>query len=255
MWPVSGPNNWTYRWIGGAQAEYRIEVNPARLASFNLSRDQVAQAISAANVITAVGRLEENYKLYLIVSDTSFSSLDEIRLTVLRSGKNGLVRLDDIAAVTRATAPQWTRVTADGHDAVLFQVYQQPGGNTVEIARDIKDQLSGSRSHLPPGIKVANWYDQSQLILASAGSVRDAILIGVCCAVLVLWLFLRNARMTLIAAVIVPFLVFALLLFLYETFFGALAILCTTLTALSAVFIGLWLTSTELNISSKISPM
>ena len=57
---------------GGAQAEYRVEVNPARLASYNLSLDQVAQAISAANVITAVGRLEENYKLYLVVSDTSF---------------------------------------------------------------------------------------------------------------------------------------------------------------------------------------
>jgi CzcA family heavy metal efflux pump len=200
---------------GGAQAEYRIEVNPARLASFNLSLDQVAQAVSAANVITAVGRLEENYKLYLIVSDTSFSSLDEIRQTVLRSGKNGLVRLEDIAAVTETTVPQWTRVTADGHDAVLFQVYQQPGGNTVKIARDIKNLLAGFRSHLPPGIKVANWYDQSQLILASAGSVRDAILIGVCCAVLVLWLFLRNTRMTLIAAMIVPCVLGAAVLLLY----------------------------------------
>ncbi len=200
---------------GGAQAEYRIEVNPARLASVNLSLDQVAKAISAANVITAVGRLEENYKLYLIVSDTSFNSLDEIRQTVLRSGKNGLVRLEDIASVTQAIAPQWTRVTADGHDAVLFNIYQQPGGNTVEIARDIKNQLTGFRSHLPPGVKVANWYDQSQLILSSAGSVRDAILTGVCCAVLVLGLFLRNVRMTLIAAVIVPCVLGASILLLY----------------------------------------
>ena len=72
---------------GGARAEYRVVVNPARLASYNLSLDQVAQAVSAANIITAVGRLEENYKLYLVVSDTRFHSLDEIRQTVLRSGK------------------------------------------------------------------------------------------------------------------------------------------------------------------------
>ncbi len=200
---------------GGARAEYRVVVNPARLASYHLSLDQVARAISAANVITAVGRLEDNYKLYLVVSDTRFHSLNQIRQTVLRSGKDGLVRLEDIAKVSRTTAPQWTRVTADGHDAVLFQIYQQPGGNTVRIARDVKKQLADFRPQLPHGIKIANWYDQSQLILASAASVRDAILIGVIFAVVILWLFLRNLRMTLIAAMVVPCVLGATILLLY----------------------------------------
>jgi CzcA family heavy metal efflux pump len=200
---------------GGARAEYRVVVNPARLASYHLSLAEVARAISAANVITAVGRLEDNYKLYLVVSDTRFHHVEQIRQTVLRSGQDGLVRLDDIAAVSRATAPQWTRVTADGHDAVLFQVYQQPGGNTVRIAREVKQQLADFRPHLPRGIKIANWYDQSRLILASAGSVRDAIVIGVLFAVLILWLFLRNLRMTCIAAIVVPAVLGAAILLLY----------------------------------------
>jgi len=195
---------------GGAQAEYRVVVNPARLASYHLSLDEVARAVSAANIITAVGRLEDHYKLFLVVSDTRFHTLKQIGQTILRSGKDGLVRLEDIAQVTAATAPQWTRVTADGHDAVIFQVYQQPGGNTVQIAR-----LAGFRAHLPSGVTIANWYDQSQLILASAASVRDAILIGVLCAVLILWLFLRNVRMTFIAAVIVPCVLGATILLLY----------------------------------------
>jgi CzcA family heavy metal efflux pump len=189
---------------GGARAEYHVVVNPARLASYHLSLAQVAQAVSASNVITAVGRLEDHYKLYLVVSDTRFHNLREIRQSVLRSGKDGLVRLEDIATVTRATAPQWTRVTADGHDAVLFQIYQQPGGNTVRIARDVRKQLANFRSHLPQGIRIANWYDQSQLILASAASVWDAIIIGIFFAVLILLIFLRNLRMTFIAAMIVP---------------------------------------------------
>jgi CzcA family heavy metal efflux pump len=200
---------------GGARAEYRVVVNPARLASHHLSLEQVAQAVSAANVITAVGRLEDHYQLYLVVSDTRFHNLREIRQTVLRSGQDGLVRLEDIATVTRATAPQWTRVTADGHDAVLFQVYQQPGGNTVRIARDIKQQLAGFRPHLPRGIKIANWYDQSRLILASAGSVRDAIILGIIFAVLILLIFLRNLRMTFIAAIVVPCVLGATILLLY----------------------------------------
>ncbi len=200
---------------GGARAEYQVVINPARLASYHLSLEEAAQAVSASNVITAVGRLEDNYKLYLVVSDTRFYDLREIRQTVLRSGKDGLVRLEDIAKVSRATAPQWTRVTANGYDAVLFQVYQQPGGNTVRIARDIKKQLADFRSHLPRGIKIANWYDQSQLIIASAGSVRDAIIIGVVFAVLILLIFLRNLRMTFIAAIIVPCVLGATILLLY----------------------------------------
>jgi CzcA family heavy metal efflux pump len=200
---------------GGAQAEYQVVVNPARLASYHLSLDEVARAVSAANIITAVARLEDHYKLYLVVSDTRFQTLRQIGQTILRSGKDGLVRLEDIAQVTAATAPQWTRVTADGRDAVIFQVYQQPGGNTVQIAKDIKKELAGFRPHLPEGVTIANWYDQSQLILASAASVRDAILIGVLCAVLILWLFLRNLRMTFIAAVIVPCVLGATILLLY----------------------------------------
>ena len=161
------------------------------------------------------GALEDHYKLFLVVSDTRFHTIKQIGQTILRSGKDGLVRLEDIAKITAGTGPQWTRVTADGHDAVIFQVYQQPGGNTVQIARNIKQALAGFRTHLPPGITIANWYDQSQLIMASAGSVRDAIIIGVLCAILILWLFLRNLRMTFIAAVIVPCVLGATILLLY----------------------------------------
>jgi CzcA family heavy metal efflux pump len=200
---------------GGAREEYRVTVDPARLAAYELSLGDVAKAISAANVITAVGKIEDHYKLYLTISDTRFHTLNQIRETILRSGANGIVRLNDIATVSRGTVPQWTRATADGHDAVLFQVYQQPGGNTVRIARDIKAKLAGFLPQLSKGIKIANWYDQSRLILSSAGSVRDAIIIGVFFAVFILWVFLRNIKMTFIAAVTVPCVMAATVLLLY----------------------------------------
>lgn len=190
--------------LGGAQEEYRVTVDPGRLAAYGLSLDDVAKALSAANVITAVGRLEDHYKLYLVMSDTRLLNLAHIENTVLRSGKNGIVLLEDIATVSRDTAPQWTRVTADGHDAVIFQVYQQPGGNTVQIAAAIKTHLANFRAHLPADVKIANWYDQSELIVSSAVSVRDAILIGVALAALVLFLFLRNGKVTCIAILSVP---------------------------------------------------
>jgi len=200
---------------GGAAAEYQVVVDPARLDSLGLALEDVAQALSASNVLQAVGRLEDHYKLYLDISDTRLKNLDEIRNTIIRSGQNGLVRLDDIATVRMGVTPQWTRVTADGHDAVVLQVFQQPGGNTVRIAREVKQKLDGFRPHLPGGIRIANWYDQSTLILSSAASVRDAVLIGILFAVVILYLFLRNAKMTLVAAVMVPSILSATLLLLY----------------------------------------
>jgi len=201
--------------LGGAQREYQINVDPARLDAYGLGLGDVAKILMGANVIEAVGRMEDHYKLYLAMSDTRLTDLDQIRNTVIRSGPNGVVLLKDIAMVSEGTTPQWIRVTADGHDAVIFQVHQQPGGNTVEIAQEIKAKLAEYNRQLPRGIKIANWYDQSELITSSAASVRDSIIVGVVFAMLILFIFLRNLKVTLIAAHIVPGVLAATVLLLY----------------------------------------
>ncbi len=189
---------------GGEEAEYRVEVDPDKLAARDLTFNDVANALSASNVLQAVGRMEDHYKLYLLLSDTRIRALEAIGDTVLRSGDSGVVRLNDIARVYPATAPQWLRVTADGHDAVLVQIYQQPGGNTVQIVHDVKARLAAFKDKLPKDVRIANWYDQSQLITAAAGSVFEAIVIGVILAAIVLFLFLRSVKITLVAMLIVP---------------------------------------------------
>ena len=189
---------------GGQTEEFRVTVDPLRLNALGLSFDDAAKALAAANVIRAVGRLEDHAKLYLLLMDTPFKDMEEIGRTVLRSGPAGVVLLKDVAQVQPATAPNWTRASADGRDAVLLQVYQQLDGNTVQIAKDIKGVLAGFQSHLPADVRIANWYDQSEIILSSAGSVRDALLVGVVMAALILVLFLRNLKVTLIAILTVP---------------------------------------------------
>src|SRR6266478_751580 len=176
---------------------------------------EVASALSASNVLVAVGRLEQYDKLYLVVSDTRFKKFDQIEHTVLRSNSDGVVLLDDIATVEHSAEPQWIRVTADGHDAVLFQVYQQPSGNTVEIARGIKAKLREIRKQIPEGVKIVDWYDQSDLITASEYSTRDAVLIGIVLAGFVLLIFLRDWKVTLIAILTVPVVLAATILLLY----------------------------------------
>ncbi|MDB6126307.1 MAG: acriflavin resistance protein, partial [Verrucomicrobia bacterium] len=190
--------------IGGTVAEYRVTIDPARLQAHGLTLEDVAKALSSANTVSAVGQLEDNYKLYLALSDSRFQSVDQIGETVLLKGPAGLLRVEDIGHVALDTVPIKTRVTADGRDAVIFQVFQQPDANTVQIARDVRDKLAQYRGQIPAGVKIANWYDQSELIVASASSVRDAVFIGVILAGAVLVIFLRNVKITLIAMICVP---------------------------------------------------
>ncbi len=190
--------------MGGQTMEYRVEVDPVKLNAYGLSFADVANALKTSNVLEAVGRIEDHYKLYLSMSDTRIRDIADIRNTILRSGDNGVVRLDDIARVYVSDKPQWVKVTADRKQAVLVMIYQQPDANTVQIVKDIKARLSEYHNKLPKGMSIANWYDQSQLVTAAAASVRDAILIGVLLAAVVLFIFLRSAKITLVAMLTVP---------------------------------------------------
>ncbi len=189
---------------GGAIGEIEVIVDPERLAAHGLGFDQVGDALAKANIQSAVGRIEDNGKLYLVIANAPEADLDAIASVAVRAGSDGVVRIADVARVIRGEEPHWTRLTADGHDAVALQVYQQPGGNTVAIARGIETMLDDLRKKLPADVTVATWYDQSELIVASAGSVRDAVIIGTVLAAIVILLFLRNLRVTVVALIAVP---------------------------------------------------
>ncbi len=198
---------------GGAQEEYHVTLDPLKLQALGLALQDVSNAVSAANGVQAVGHLQDRYKLLLALADSRLHDAAQIGDIVLRAGPDGVIRLKDVARISRSTVPQWVRITANGQDAVLLNIYQQPGGNTVQIARHVRELLA--KTPLPPGAHLASWYDQSTLVVDSAASVRDAILIGVALAGLVLLLFLRSLKITLIAMITVPAVLAATVVLLY----------------------------------------
>ena len=184
---------------GGETAEVEVLADPHKLAAYNLSMADVADAVAKGNVLQAVGRLQDNHKLYLVTADHKTQSVGDI---VVKADSTGIIRVRDVATVQSGFVPQWIRVVEDGKPAVLFNVYEQPNGNAVQIAQAVRAKLAALK--LPPGVRMVNWYDQSVLVIQSAGSVRDAVLIGLVLAGLVLFLFLRSFRVTLIAVLVVP---------------------------------------------------
>ena len=129
----------------------------------------------------------------------------EIGNIVVRTTPNGVpVRIGDVATVQPSVMPVYTMVTANGKPAVLLNIFRQPDSNTVAVADAANLELEQIRQTLPPGVKVQTFYDQSMLVRDSIASVRDAILIGLMLAAIILVLFLRDWGSSLVAALVIP---------------------------------------------------
>lgn len=190
--------------VGGRVPEYHVIVDPTKLDANHLTFGQMTQALADTNQFTPAGMHEENYQLYLAVVDNRLHNPQEIEDVVVAWVNQAPIRVRDVAVVRRGEAPQFNRITADGKDAVLLNIYGQPGCNTVKIADDLERELQRLRQELPPDMKLAFFYDQSQFVREGVRSVWDAILLGLALSVVVLFVFLRSIAATIVAALVIP---------------------------------------------------
>ena len=189
---------------GGQTREIHVDVDPGILSMNNLSLDDIKKSLTVANVLEVSGKVEDRHKLLLVLADTQKLTLDDIKHIVVSNGDNGVVELQNVAHIDYGVEPEASVVKEDGKTSVVLQIFQQPDGNTVQIVKDVNAAIEQAQKKLPPGIQIKNWYDQSELILQSASSVRDSILIGILLAGVVLFVFLRNIQITLAAIIVVP---------------------------------------------------
>ncbi|MGA8551923.1 MAG: efflux RND transporter permease subunit, partial [Stellaceae bacterium] len=190
--------------LGGETPEVQVTVSPQKLQAYGLTLSSVANAISQTNSLTAVGRIEDNDLLYLAISNNAFASVRSVGNVALRTGKDGLVRLADIATVAMGAVPQWLLVDDNGQPAVTFDVYQQDSADSLSLGKAVAARLATFMQSQPKSIHLYKWYDQTELVRSSIGAVEEAILIGLVFAALVILAFLRNWRVTLVAIMVVP---------------------------------------------------
>lgn len=199
---------------GGSDPELRVVVNPEQLDARGLTVAEVAEAINHTNSIEAVGRSEDGGNLYLLLAISETGAVEDLENVVVTANATGIVRVRDVATVRETSVPVTSRITADGRDAVIFQIFQTPGGNSVAIAEQIRGRLATLSHGLPADVRVANWYDQSTLVQSAFDSVRDTVLIGVGLAVLVIFIFLRNLKVAAVVGFVVPIVLAATVCFL-----------------------------------------
>src|SRR4051812_16419 len=190
---------------GGQVPEFHVVPNLAQLATAGVTVTDLVNAIQASNIIDSPGLYEANHQLVLGLVGAQVHDIDELRQLVVKSTTSGApVRIADVAMVEQATMPIYTTVTANGKPSVLINIARQPASNTVAVADAVAVQVKQLKAALPAGIHFEPFYDQSQLVRDSISSVRDAIFIGLILACIILFLFLRDWRSSLIAGLVIP---------------------------------------------------
>jgi len=201
---------------GGQVPEFHIVPNLARLQTAGVTLLDLVNAVQASNIIDSPGLYEANHQLILGLIGSQAHSADELGQLVIKTTTGGApVRISDVASVEPSTMPVYTMVTANGKPSVLLNIARQPASNTVAVANAIAAEVAQLRTKLPPGVKLEPFYDQSELVRESIASVRDAILIGLFLACVVLFLFLRDWSSSLIAGLVIPVTVAVTILFLW----------------------------------------
>ena len=194
--------------------EIEVVTDPARLLASGLTVADVAGALKAANQLAPVGRYSAGGKQYLVLASGLLPSIEALAQTPVLARGGATLRVADVARVFPGTPDRTSLVTGNGQPAALVNVSQQVGANILEVRDGVESRLRELTKSLPSGLTVTKVYDLAGFVADAIGSVRDAILIGGVLAVVVLFLFLRDWRVTAIAALTLPLTVVSTFLFM-----------------------------------------
>ncbi len=190
---------------GGQEPEFHITPDPAKLLAANVTVSDILDAVRRTNLIDSPGLLERNHQLDLALVNGQVRTPEEIANAVIKNTPAGIpVRIGDISTVAPGVKPVYTVVTANGKPAVLLNINRQPDGNTVQVAQEVRNEIENIRKTLPPGVDIEPFYDQSIIVGESIKSVRDAILLGLILASIILVVFLRDWGTSLVAGLVIP---------------------------------------------------
>ncbi|MFZ1125514.1 MAG: efflux RND transporter permease subunit [Candidatus Baltobacteraceae bacterium] len=191
--------------FGGPDVEYRVALDPRALAAARTTAGEVAQTIAEANVTAAAGTLDRGGRSRVVFVGEALDGAASLRsLAVLDRGANRFVPLSRLGTVERGAGPAIQQASFDARHAVVLSAYPAIGGDAVSLQRSVAARIPQLLEGLPPDVRIARYWDQTRLIVASQQALRDAILAGALLALVVIYAFLRSFGMTLIAAAVIP---------------------------------------------------
>jgi HAE1 family hydrophobic/amphiphilic exporter-1 len=209
---------------GGTTQLIQVAVSLNRLAAFNLSLSDVSSALRGQSILSSGGNLRRGTREYQIMTQEVLDSLDQIKRLVVKtvniSGGTGqvnrsqVVRLEDVADISIAHNDNAVRVYVNGETGVYIQVTSESDSNQIQVSKNVRDALEGINNSLPQGITLELLSDNTTMIRSTLSQVYTSAIQGAILAMLVLFLFLRNIKGTLIIGLAIPISVLLTLMFM-----------------------------------------
>ncbi|MGD0106290.1 MAG: multidrug efflux RND transporter permease subunit [Rhodopila sp.] len=189
---------------GGQKPSVRIQANPAQLAAYNLSLEDLRTALAAANVDQAKGTLNGSRQSYTIGANDQLISSGDYKPVIVAYRNGAAVRTSDVATVVDAAENSQQAAWMNRQPAVIVNIQRQPGANIIAVVDRIKALLPQLQTSLPASVKVKVLTDRTVTIRASVKDVEYELMLTVALVIMVIFLFLRNLAATIIPSVAVP---------------------------------------------------
>lgn len=201
---------------GGEEEEIHINLHQGKVAAMGLDPEQLSQLLGNSNINRPGGSLKNEQTQLLVRTLNEYDDLQEMRDLRITPPDRPAVRLGDVADVIWTSKDKEEIARFGGQEGILVSLYKEGDANTVEVAKAIKKEISSLQRKLPKGVKVNVQFDQSRFIEQSIDEVKQSLLFGGLLAVCVLWIFLRDFRLTAIITTAIPLSVIAAFIFMYR---------------------------------------
>ncbi|MED4587234.1 efflux RND transporter permease subunit [Priestia flexa] len=199
---------------GGAEKEILLTLDQQKMASYNLTLQDLQQIIGSENLNLPAGNVQDQNQNLPIRITGQFTSIEDIKELPIPT-QSGVIKLENLAEIKEAYADADQLSYLNGKEAVGISVLKQSGANTVSVANEIDDRLKELNQTLPEGVKIDTILDQSDFINQSIKSVTSNMIIGSILASIILYLFLRNLRSTIIIGLAIPLSIVTTFVFMY----------------------------------------
>jgi len=190
--------------LGGLEEEIHVELDEQKLAALGIPITDVSNRLLQDNINQSGGRLRDRGSEFLLRTENEFQGLEDIQNTIVSEEDGRKIVLADLGNITRGHREREVVSRINGKEAVEVAVYKEGSTNTVEVAERVVGRIEALEKQLPDGVKVDVLFDQSRFIKASINEVLSAAVLGALLAILVLYLFLKDLRSTVIIGLSIP---------------------------------------------------
>lgn len=190
--------------LGGRQFALRAWLDPQKLAAYDITTSDVANALTNNNFISAVGRTDGSTFIVNLTSTTSLNSLEQFKKLVIKSVNGAIIRLSDVAEVSLGSQSYDTSVRFDGRSAVYIGILLTPSANLLTVLTQIKKTLPDIQAQLPEGLQASIVYDSSDYVNSSIHDVIMSLLEAFAIVTVVIFFFLGSVRSLVVHFVAIP---------------------------------------------------